>query len=192
MFTSKKLTIIILIIVITAVLIGLWFWVGPATTGGETELGSKAFDQLTEPEVEELEAQEVKRYQDPSKPVLYESDQGFSFRHSGLEVSSVAIPEGQLLTFDKGPVGFQIFILSFNEPGSITTDRIKQDLPGIQMDNIQYATLDGVNILFFDSNTNGLDTYEAWTVNKGRLYQILTYRGMEDFLHQVLGTWKWS
>ena len=99
---------------------------------------------------------------------------------------------GELLTFDRGPVSFQIFIISFDESGPITPERIKRDLSDIEMADVRYAILDGIDAIFFYGNAEGLDTYEVWAINNNRLYQIMTYRGMEEFLNEVMNTWKWS
>jgi hypothetical protein len=195
--SKLKIKIIMAIVVVIPILIGVVFWLRQADSSrsdipDEAMADSRPFDQLSTEQAKEIEQQEVEQYKTDATMETYQSDHGFSFKHTGLAVSSAPNVAGDLVIFDKGPLSFQIFVTPFDEPGPITPERIEQDLPGLQMNDIQYATLDGVKTIFFHSNASGLDTYEAWMVTRGRMYQVLTYRGMEDFLHQVLGTWQWK
>jgi len=205
---NKSLTIIIIILALAVA--GFWLLksgiqdkesaINDEQLTANIQQQAISYDQLTEEEIKEVEQQEVQQYKAASTGSglaasnleKYQSDQGFSFWHPGFEVSTVPDQAGELITFDKGPVGLQIFIVSFDEPGPITPQRIKQDLPSLEMKDIQYATLDGVEAVFFNSNSGDLDTYEAWIINNDRLYQVMTYQGMEDFLHEVMNTWKWN
>src|SRR3989344_6249141 len=105
----------------------------------------------------------------------------FSFKHpAGLKIASNKPDDFQeIITVEKdAQTGFQIFLTPFDEAGPITPERIKRDLPDIEMAGIQYARLGGADAVLFRSNYEGLDTYEVWVIHADRLYQIITYKGL--------------
>ena len=100
--------------------------------------------------------------------------------------------------------GFELTILPFDEPGPLTSERIRQDLPDLPMDNLQYLifsplregeTQEGVNIpaLSFNSTDDTIGpTYEIWFSYNGYLYQSLTYPEFASGMQDILGTWSFK
>lgn len=120
---------------------------------------------------------------------------GFSFN-----LPSVYTPRLQsygesanVLTFDAGgEKSFQIFIMEHDEP-AITPERIKIDVPDIVMQNIRTGTLDGMEVLVFNSSESSLgETYEVWFIHNGNLYQIMAYKDGERELNEVLDSWEFQ
>ena len=88
---------------------------------------------------------------------------------------------------------FQIFITPFDEPGPLTPDRIKKDLPQKVILNPHAGTLDGTPALAFTSQDPGTgDVFEIWFVHSGYLYQISTSASFADTMQSFLQSWKFT
>lgn len=86
--------------------------------------------------------------------------------------------------------GFQITILPFDEPGPLTEDRIKKDLPGLAILEPVKSVMNGVDVLQFNSVDESVgNTFEVWFVYSGSLYQIQTYRNFNKELLDILNSW---
>lgn len=116
----------------------------------------------------------------------------FSFKYSSTyKVSSTSPEEGQEIinTEDESGKGFQIFIIPFDESGPITKERILEDIPDMEINNLGKATLDKVETLVFNSSNEDIgETFEVWVINKGKLYQIMAQKDQEKSLIQILET----
>jgi len=72
-------------------------------------------------------------------------------------------------------MGFQIFIQPFDEPGPLTLERIRRDLPDFLMTNVVETELisDATPLLRFQSRDDVLgELREAWFIRDGFLYEI--------------------
>ena len=112
---------------------------------------------------------------------------------------SLELPEGTKTSeFQEGEYGdmllfgdFQIFVSEFDEPGIVTPERIKQDLPAIYIDQPQQVIIgkDRLNALIFFSEEESLGrTREVWFVHNGYLYQISTLEENDAFIGGILET----
>lgn len=101
--------------------------------------------------------------------------------------------------------GFQIFISSFDEPGPLTKERVKQDLPDLKMENPEQRVLkNGVPALIFFSEEASLgQTREIWFIHPVRnpdsngasnyyLYQVSTYKELDSLVAAIISTWKFA
>lgn len=118
---------------------------------------------------------------------------------------SVEIPDGfNVANFQEGDLGdivlvknenksIQFFIMSFDEPGLITPQRIKQDLPDLKIEDSVQVIIgqDKIQALLFSSQDESLNaTKEIWFVKDGYLYQISTNKKDEKLMGQLLETLK--
>jgi len=92
-------------------------------------------------------------------------------------------------------VGFQIYISHFDEPGkNITVDRVKEEIPDIEVIDPRPVTINGENIgISFIYNTNvdsDNESREIWIAKNGYLYQMTTYKSEQALLKEILRTWK--
>jgi hypothetical protein len=110
--------------------------------------------------------------------------------------------EYELITFEQGRVDvilirqrgsdldLQINISPFGENiTKITPDRVKRDLPDLEVINPQEMKISRgkVDALIFNSGEDELDNkVEVWFVHRGRLYQISTYESLVDLSKIVL------
>ena len=135
----------------------------------------------------------IQEYLNTNKWKTYETN-SFSFKYSENFKITSALNEGsEIITAEDDKFGFQIFIMSFDEPGPINKERILQDVPDMQINNPGQAKLDGIETLIFNGYNEDMgETFEAWVVYKGKLYQIMTKREQEKLLEEVLETWKWK
>ena len=88
--------------------------------------------------------------------------------------------------------GLQIYITVFDE-NVITTERIKKDLPDLEMIKPQNVIIDGKGKgLAFVMKDTETDRREVWVAFNGFLYQISTDLRYDRLLQRVLGTWKYE
>ncbi len=121
---------------------------------------------------------------------------GFSFQHpEGFKVSEFQDETGDVLLFEKSSPsealakeGFQIFIAPFDESSPLTPERVKKDLPQIEMKNPKNAELAGIPALHFGSGA----TREFWFVKDGFLYEVSYFPEFENMMFKILKTWKFK
>lgn len=121
----------------------------------------------------------------------------FSFQYpESFELNRIKeeIGETLLAQDQKNPkTTFQIFILPFDEPGPLTPERIKRDLPEIKIETPKYIEINGIKGLTFYGLDQDLEnTYEVWFVYKEKLYQITTYKSVENLMIEILKTWRFK
>lgn len=124
-------------------------------------------------------------------PQNYENlDYGFSFSYpDGFDIREIDEDPGfTVLAEGKDNKIFQIYINSFDEEGSLTPERIKKDIPDIQIRQSQNFPLDGRDALAFMTDEN----IEVWFVYGGNLYQATALKAFTDDLSKILATWKFE
>lgn len=132
-------------------------------------------------------------------PQNYENtDYGFSFSYpDGFDIREIdedpgftVLAEGKPASPSQGGENkiFQIYINSFDEEGPITPERIKKDIPDIQIKQSQNFSLDGRDALAFMTDEN----IEVWFVYGGNLYQATALKAFTDDLSKILATWKFE
>lgn len=98
---------------------------------------------------------------------------------------------------------FQVFVSPFDEPSSeLTPERIKSDLPNIEVNNPQSIVIGSGNIpaVIFGSNNESLgEIREIWFVwppdplpHGNYLYQITAFANLDAFLGPILETWQFQ
>lgn len=126
----------------------------------------------------------------------YDSASYFSFRYpENFRISPVQTSnQEEIITIENaGGSGFQISIMPFDETGPITPERIWRDIPDAEIKNPQWADLDSVQTLVFEGDDPDLGaTFEIWTVNKGRLFQVMGPITAKDLIIATLETWRWK
>ena len=133
---------------------------------------------------------------DTSKPLTdfpeEKNQQEFTVKYpEGYKVYSTA-PDVITVENEAGQ-GFQIAVTAFDESGPITPERIQQDLPDAEINEPGLAKLDGEQTLVFYGYDEDIgETFEAWVVHNGKLYQIMSAKSDENMLESLLDTWKWS
>ncbi len=107
------------------------------------------------------------------------------FDQANTEIIVVQNPDKQ--------AGFQISIRSVDEQIPMTKERIKQDLPDLQVRQPQPVQLGadaGQGLAFYsDNEAFGGSSREVWFTFAGHLYQISTYANLDPLLKQVLNSW---
>jgi hypothetical protein len=85
--------------------------------------------------------------------------------------------------------GFQIFITP-HDSAQITQDRIKADLQGFPMENLQEIVLTGgIRAIHFESESPIIgESSEVWFIHNAFLYQVTTYRARDAWLAEILST----
>lgn len=144
------------------------------------------------PEAEKLDSNRL--------PLNYKNKTfGFSFRYpDGFGITEFSDDKGDVVLAEGGGKSFQILINIFDEPGPLTPDRIKQDLPQIAMRNVQLYKIGGAQAVVFESEDSAVgQTFEAWFVwpeipypNGNYLYRIASLADFKPQLKEVINTWR--
>ena len=86
--------------------------------------------------------------------------------------------------------GFQIYIVPYKE-AQVSEERFKQDSPLGVRDSLRTTSVDGaVGATFYGKDSFLGETYEAWFVRDGYLYEVTTLKALEAMLTTVLSTWE--
>jgi hypothetical protein len=111
---------------------------------------------------------------------------GLTFEYpSDFELYLVKEDGGEIIVGQKAEYGlaFQIFIQPFDEPGPLTVERIRRDLPEMVMEHISETELirTATPVLAFLTTDDILGPIpQAWFVHNGFLYQVAFYAPPED------------
>ncbi len=98
---------------------------------------------------------------------------------------------GHTITFEKqsGGYGFQIYIVKYRDT-TISKERFRLDVPSGVMQNPTDVFIDGVRgTMFLSTNSVMGDTREVWFIRGGYLYEVTTYRELDNWLAQIMKTW---
>lgn len=85
---------------------------------------------------------------------------------------------------------FQIYMTPYADT-QITEARFRLDVPsGVRTEAVD-VMIDGVRAtVFFSENSLMGETREVWFVNGGFLYEIVTYKELDEWLAHIMMTWK--
>ena len=126
-------------------------------------------------------------YAHPELPFSFGYPQNMSFtafEEDGAEV----------LLFAGGGNEFQLSIRPFDEPGPMTEERIKRDLPTLNIEQPQQALIgpekDMPALIFLSQDPAAGKIREVWFVHDGYLYQVSAYEEFDAMLATVMGTWR--
>ncbi len=130
--------------------------------------------------------------------MLYTSDDyGFTLTYPKAlgEVSDTDEGNGaRTLVFQdpSGDVGFQIYIQPYTSD-VITEEQFRTDNPtGIMIDPVD-VLIDGIRATIFYSNIEGFgESREVWFIHKGYLYEVVTYKHLDNWLAEIMKSWKFS
>lgn len=98
-----------------------------------------------------------------------------------------------LVQRDDGETAVQIFITGWDEPSNaVTPERIKKDLPDLAIREPRKMSMagDDTALTFVGESQQFGTTREVWFARRGNLYQIITSAGGQEFLADLLETWR--
>lgn len=132
--------------------------------------------------------------------VLYANNTfGFSFKHPhDFSVGSFKEGESTVFLLQKAQAGqgVQIYITPIDETFDMTKERIRTDIPDMDVRDEQVVELgerSGKGLAFLsDNEAFGGNSREVWFVYKNNLYQISTYASLDALLREVLNTWQFE
>ncbi|PJE69041.1 hypothetical protein COU96_01905, partial [Candidatus Shapirobacteria bacterium CG10_big_fil_rev_8_21_14_0_10_38_14] len=124
----------------------------------------------------------IAQSEDGENNIYTDSQYKFSFEYP-KNFTATKFQEGEegdtiLVQEKESKKSFQIFISPFDEPGPLTKERVKQDLPDLIINNPEQRVLKNgaVALVFFSEESSIGETREIWFVHNGYLYQISTYK----------------
>lgn len=201
----KKRSITLITAILLALVAGLYFWT-ISRSSEDNEDGSSDLNG-GEPQTVTLETvkADMEKYDTDSQIDL--KTRTYQNKKYGF---SINVPESMTVSnFQEGRVGevilfqvnekkdknddpwMQVFVLPFDEEGLITPERIKKDLPDMEVEDPKYAIIgkEKFKALIFMSNEPGIGkTREVWFVKNGYLFQINTGHEYERLLGEMLET----
>jgi len=188
---SKKIYIIIALIVLLAAAVAIFFLSNAEEKASDT--GAVPVVDLAEVRQEQAD-QAREEFASGKKQTFTHTALGFSFEYpEGYTVGNFAEGEdAEVVLLQKDNVGFQLFISPFDENIALTPQRIKQDISDIEMQNEIVISVGGSQGVVFSSEDDGEKSTEIWFVNANRLYQITTYPEFDLIMVDILETWRWN
>lgn len=120
---------------------------------------------------------------------------GFSFAYpSTYRVGGFSEESGDtLLLQNENGVGLQLLITPFDENITLTAERIRRDIPDLDMRNVETVQIGGVLGVSFTSSGNDFgESAEAWFVRDSHLYQFSTYAGLKPLLDGVVTNFQFN
>lgn len=132
----------------------------------------------------------------PSRFVSKEYD--FTFQYpENFSVSAFDDRGGHvvLVQAEDGKTAVQMFISSWDEPtNAVTPERIRQDLPNLSIREPKKMRMAGDRnaLTFIGESEQFGTTREVWFARRGNLYQIITPAGGQNFLADLLETWRFQ
>ena len=86
--------------------------------------------------------------------------------------------------------GFQIYAFPYNEP-QISGARFRADEPSGVMEQATDIFIGGVQgTMFFGRDATLGDTREVWFIHGGVLYEVATYKALDEWLSNIMRTWR--
>lgn len=120
---------------------------------------------------------------------------GFSIKNlpESLSFSEFAQDRGDII-LAKSQSGYQmqIYVTPFDEDISLTADRIRSDIPDIDMQNPVTISISSVPGVSFKSSAGDGEHREIWFVYKKHLFQILSYAKDDSTTAQIVSGWQWQ
>jgi hypothetical protein len=121
-----------------------------------------------------------------------------SFRYpKGYEVKELTESGGNVMLIQNAQTSeaVQIFVSPFADPvESFTEEKIRRDIPDLEMKNVEKINVDGINALAFSSDNPAFqnDSYDVWLVSNGKLYQVSTGAALKDFVRGFIETMRFK
>jgi hypothetical protein len=89
-----------------------------------------------------------------------------------------------------GEPGFQIYVAPING-NTITEERFRMDAPSGVRKGERAARIGGAEgVAFYGFEARMGQTYEVWFIKDGLLYEVSTYKELEEWLNEILATWR--
>jgi len=86
--------------------------------------------------------------------------------------------------------GFQIYVTPYGED-HITQERFLLDVSSGVMEEPVDIMIGGVPAtMFFSENSIMGNTREVWFINNGYLYEVVTYKQLDDWISTIMRSWK--
>ena len=86
--------------------------------------------------------------------------------------------------------GFQIYVTPYGA-NVVTQERFRLDLPSGVIEEPTEVVIDGVRgTIFWSKNSIMGDTREVWFINNGFLYEVVTYKQLDEWLGAIMQTWQ--
>lgn len=116
--------------------------------------------------------------------LAYPKDLQIKEYNDGTSASTITFED---VTEEKG---FQIFVVPYAE-AKITKEQFKRDLSSGIFKNQTDILIDNVFALAFESRDDILgETREIWFINYGFLYEVTAPKEFDDWLFDILKTWR--
>lgn len=163
---------------------------GETIRSQEWQIDIPVGEGVSKEEIERTQ-REIKEAFQPENVTIYQNTKyGFTFNYpNNYRIGSFAEGEGDvvLLQDANAKTGLQITISPFDENiNRLSEARIRQDLPDLDMQNVDQIMLGDLPAIFFTSSDSSFgNSVEVWFIKNGNLYQMSTYSYQLPLLEQV-------
>ena len=149
--------------------------------------------------VKEADVAEIPKYQytktftNPTYHYAFKYPEGFSVNSNPADEGEVT-----LVMNPKTNVGVQILVTQYDGSETVLTEgMIHESIPDMAIREPQELLLGGgktgKGLAFVsDNEAFGGESREVWFIYKGNLYQISTYRNLDEFLKGLFATWQFG
>lgn len=189
----QKSKIKYLALLILLLLAGIWFLARTKNSSGRAGGLNPVGDNPTVTPT--ISASLGKTYASPNGEFSFNYPEGFVITE--LPINEATTSRQIIVESGEPQRGFELDILAFDEPGPLTSERIKQDLPDIEISQSRDISISSITALAFESTdpppAGGIGkTYEIWFVHDGNLYQAKTYRTFGKEMEEMMRTIKFK
>lgn len=171
---------------------GIFFWRGGLPNFSQLALSAGAYDgtdidgaPYIEPELKAV-GENVLLYENREfrfSLLIPKGFEGKQYREKGNAMSA---------TFEEPESGrgFQIFVTPYGQP-QVTRERFLMDTPSGVMDSPTDIVIGGAQAtMFFSKNPVMGETREVWFIKDGFLYEVATYKELDEWLGNIMQGWK--
>ncbi len=143
---------------------------------------------------------EISPIQQSDGSLLYQNNTyGFSVTYPNtLKVVEYAeAKESRTIAFesnskDVDEMGFEIYVTPYTQ-NQISEKQFKLDeSSGVLIDQKEVLIDDVRGVIFYGNNSVMGDTREVWFIRNGFLYEVVTYKPLDEWLGRIMKTWKFT
>ena len=208
---SRVIAIAVAVLLLAGGAIAFLRWRGGGGAGSSTPFH---FQSLFGAGTNHVENQESRIKNHESGILVYTHPTlGFSFKYpAGFHITSFDEGDGEMVLVKKSEIRstksetnsnvenskpetseLQIYVSPFDEPGPITPQRIKKDIPDMVIEEPQEVMVGkhrDIRALVFFSREGAMRLRQVWFVAAGYLYQISSEEANGSFMQSILNSWE--
>lgn len=194
------LPILVIIILLALVGGGIWLLIGNNSESAIFSLRQSLKNYFSRSVKSETEQNaEAENYEDAEYGFSFAKPSGYTIKTFAEEIGKIILVQAPALSpsspnmgGETAGTGFQIYVAPLADPDLvITKEKIQTDIPDFEVtEENEIIIWDARGLSFISDNPAfGGQSFEAWFVNAGILYQISGYPEARELIEQVIKGW---